>query len=270
MSRPIVRFPANHHLAQILERFIYGGAVRWRPLTIEAARFNGDEPEDPSDAPNTKNRGDSWATRVTLHPPQHLLAGTELQWSVARVRSPESPAGHGFDHHKRSASARFERGIGPCDVYALGELEQTDLYKAGLRAFSLRSALGEASVAKGIIRISARYEQTIRPEDERLTNVFRTIFPTAEVQILGMTRFDVATIGLEARNSLFGVLLAPFIEASLIRASETARPAAFVPREFYGSNRIAQLSAGVRMNVGTVHGRMGRYGVASHERDPHH
>ena len=269
MSRPIVRFPTNHHLAQILERFIYGGALRWRPLTVEAARFNGDEPESPSDAPNGQHRGDSWATRVTLRPDRHPLRGTELQWSAARVRSPESPTGRGFDHHKRSASARVERDIGSYDVYALGEWARTDLYKAGQRAFSLRSVLGEASVVKGIIRVSARYEQTIRPEDERLTNAFRTIFPTAEVQILGTTRFDVGTMSVEARGKLFGVSLAPFVEASLIRAQETARPAAFVPREFYGSNRITQLSAGVRMSVGSMHGRMGRYGAAA-DRGSHH
>ena len=270
MSRPIVRFPINHHLAQILERFIYGGALRWRPLTVEGARFNGDEPENPSDAPSGRNRGDSWSTRVTLRPGQNLLRGMELQWSTARVKSPESPTGRGFDHHKRSASARLERDIGSYNVYALGEWAQTNLDKAGQRAFSLRSALGEASVGKGIIRVSARYEQTIRPEDERLTNAFRTVFPTAEVQILGTTRFDVATMAVEARGNLFGMSVAPFVETSLIRASETAKPAAFVPRDFYGSNRIAQLSMGVRMSIGTTHGRMGRYGVASDDRGSHH
>ena len=270
MSRPIVRFPVNHHLAQILERFVYGGAVRWRLITVEGARFNGDEPENPGDAPNSRSRGDSWATRLTVRPDDTALRGTEMQWSIARVVSPESPTGHGFDQHKHSASARFERGVGSFDVYALGEWARTDLYKAGLRAFTLRSTLGETSVGKGIIRLSARYEQTIRPEDERLTNAFRTIFPTAEVQILGTTRFDIATMEVETRHDLFGMFLAPFVEVSLIRASETVRPAAFVPREFYGSNRIVQLSAGVRMSVGARHGRMGRYGVASNGAISHH
>ena len=270
MSRPIVRFPVNHHLAQILERFIHGGALRWRPITVEAARFNGDEPENPRDAPNAKNRGNSWATRVTVRPDRDPLRGAEVQWSTARVVSPESPAGHGFDHRKHSASARFERKVGSYDVYALGEWARSDLYKGGLRAFTLRSTLGEASVEQGIIRVSARYEQTIRPEDERLTNAFRTIFPTAEVQILGTTRFDIATMAVEAKHDMRGLFLAPLVELSLIRASETARPAAFVPREFYGSNRIVQLSVGVRMGVGARHGRMGRYGVASDDGALHH
>jgi hypothetical protein len=202
--------------------------------------------------------------------PDNLLRGAEVQWSTARVVSPESPTGHGFDHHKYSASARFEHSVGLYDVYALGEWARTDLYKAGLHAFTLRSALGEASVEKGILRLSARYEQAIRPEDERLTNAFRTIFPTAEVQILGTTRFDVATMALDAKHDLLGIFLAPFVELSLIRASETARPAAFVPREFYGSNRIVQLSVGVRLGVGARHGRMGRYGVASDDPSMHH
>lgn len=263
MSRPIARFPVNHHLAQILERYVFIGALAWRPFVVETARFNGDEPEHPSDAPNANHRGDSRATRITLRPEYDLFRGAEIQWSTARVRSPESPTGRGFDQHKRSAAARIERKVGDVDVYALAEWAHTDLFKANRRAFALRSSLAEASVARGIIRLSARYEQTVRPEDERLTNAFRTVYPSAEVQILGTTRFDVMTLGAEARRRFAGVTLAPFVEASLVRANETARPAAFVPREFYGSNRITQLSIGLRADVGMTHGRMGRYGVAA-------
>jgi hypothetical protein len=263
MSRPIVRFPVNHHLSQILERFVAIGALRWRPLVVEAGRFNGDEPENPSDAPNSRTRFNSWATRLTLRPGVQPLRGVEFQWSTARVRSPESPTGRGFDHHKRSASGRLERSFGGIEVYALGEWARSDLYKSGSRAFTLTSALGEASITKGIIRVAARYEQTVRPEDERLTNAFRTIFPTAEVQILGTTRFKVATVNLEARQRLWGVSTSPFVEVSFVRAHETTSPAAFVPREFYGSNGITQLSAGFRMSIGMTHARMGRYGIAA-------
>lgn len=263
MSRPFVRFPVNHHLAQILERALVVGAVRWRPLVVETAWFNGDEPESPTDAPNSRSRGDSHATRITLRPGATSLAGTEVQWSFARVRSPESPTGHGFDHHKQSASARYERALHGAHVYALGEWAQTLLEKSGRRAFTLSSALAEASVRRGIIRLSARYEQTVRPEDERLTNVFRTIYPSAEVQILGTTRFDVMSFGAETQRRGWGMAFAPFTELSLLHARETARPAAFVPREFYGSNRFTQLSVGVRMSAGSAHGRMGRYGVAA-------
>lgn len=270
MSRPFVRYPVNHHLAQILERAMIVGAVRWRPLVIETAWFNGDEPESPTDAPNSRSRGDSRSTRITLRPAAKPLTGTELQWSFARLHSPESPTGYGFDHHRQSASARYERTLGVGHVYALAEWAQTVLEKSGRRAFTLHSTLGEASVTRGIIRLSARYEQTVRPEDERLTNVFRTIYPSAEVQILGTTRFDVLSLGGEARWALAGVSLAPFTEVSLLRANETLRPAAFVPRDFYGSDRQTQLSFGVRLRAGSEHGRMGRYGVAANRADMHH
>jgi hypothetical protein len=270
MSRPFVRFPVNHHLAQILERALVVGAIRWRPLVIETAWFNGDEPESPTDAPNSRSRGDSRATRITLRPAAARLSGTELQWSFARVHSPESPTGHGFDQRKTSASARYDRTVAGTRVYALAEWAQTILEKSGLRAFTLHSVLGEASATRGIIRLSARYEQTVRPEDERLTNVFRTVYPSAEVQILGTTRFDVFSFGMEVRRRMVGISLAPFTEVSLLRASETARPAAFGPREFYGSNRITQLSVGVRLSAGSAHGRMGRYGVAADAADMQH
>jgi hypothetical protein len=262
MSRPIVRFPVNHHLAQILERVVTVGAVRWRPLTIEAASFNGDEPESPGDAPNARSRNDSWAARATLRPAYAFARGMEAQWSLARVASPESPTGRGFNHHKKSGSVRLERVVGSYDVYAFGEFARTDLYRTGRRAFTFHSALGEASAARGILRLSARYEQTVRPEDERLTNVFRTVYPSAEVQILGTTRFDIATVNAEAKTRLAGVTFAPFVELSLVHASPTVSPSAFVPREFYGSERQTQMSIGMRIGAGAGHGRMGRYGVA--------
>src|SRR6185295_7516327 len=47
MVRPFLRYPVNHHLAQILERAVAIAAVRAGPLLAEAGLFNGDEPERP-------------------------------------------------------------------------------------------------------------------------------------------------------------------------------------------------------------------------------
>jgi hypothetical protein len=40
------------------------------------------------------------------------------------------------------------------------------------------------------------------------------------------------------------------------------RPSFFVPRDFYGDNRMWSISAGVRLRAGALHPRMGRYGAA--------
>ena len=259
MARPLFRYPANHHLAQILERFLVVGAVRWRPLVVEYGAFNGDEPESPRDAPNAANSWDSQAARITVAP----LAGLELQGSGARVRSPESPIGQGFDHHKTSISARGRSRIGLTDVYALAEWARTDLFLRDKREFRIGTTLVEASARRGRLRAAARVERTLRPEEERFTeNLFRTRFPTAEVHIIGTTRFDIGTLHVAGEWRRAGLSVAPFAEASLARAREVTVPTFFVPRDFYGRATIRTLSAGVRIGVGGGHGRIGRYGSA--------
>ena len=259
MVRPLERFPINHHLAQILERALLVGAVRWRPVALEYGVFNGDEPESPTDAPNAGHFADSWATRVTLRP----LPGFELQGSAARVESPESPSGHGFDHHKRSGSIRVERGTRLGVAYLLAEWAGTDMYNLGRKAFHLNTGLVEGSLDRGALRFAARWERSLRPEEERLANPFRTPYPTAEVQILGTTRFDVVSASVATAWRFAGVSIAPFVEGSLVHGAATVRPAAFVPSEFYGSSRITTISLGARLALGAPHHRVGRYGAAA-------
>ena len=62
MSRPVLRYPVNHHFAQILERAVAVAAVRRGPLRAELGLFNGDEPERPGQWPRVGARfGDSWS-----------------------------------------------------------------------------------------------------------------------------------------------------------------------------------------------------------------
>src|SRR5439155_647797 len=61
MSRPPMLYPANHHLAQILERAVAVTAITAGKVTLEGGTFNGDEPEYPSQWPKWNRFGDSWA-----------------------------------------------------------------------------------------------------------------------------------------------------------------------------------------------------------------
>ncbi|MEW5930734.1 MAG: hypothetical protein AB1941_25010 [Gemmatimonadota bacterium] len=101
MSRPFVKFPANHHLSQVLERAVAVAAVRGGPLLLEGALFNGDEPQGPDDLPQWDRFGDSWSVRATLLP----LHGLEASASHARLESPEHPLGGVLDQRKWSAAA---------------------------------------------------------------------------------------------------------------------------------------------------------------------
>ena len=56
MIRPPLRYPVNHHFAQILERAVLIGAGRQGPVTLELGLFNGDEPERPDQWPLIEGR----------------------------------------------------------------------------------------------------------------------------------------------------------------------------------------------------------------------
>ncbi|MBV9773622.1 MAG: hypothetical protein JO040_06710 [Gemmatimonadetes bacterium] len=269
MVRPLVKYPLNHHLSQVLERVVAIVAARGGPLTLEAALFNGDEPESPTDLPNWERFGDSHAFRATLAP----LAGAEASASFAAVRSPEQAGGGGADQHKWNAALRWERGDGAGRrTYALAEWARTDDRVRGHTTFRYPSLLGEAALRRRGVEAALRWERTVRPEEERLLDPFRAPRPHTDLSILGRTRWTVLTAGLSAQARPFAALgVRPFVEVARLHAATVERTAAFDPEGFYGSDRMWSLSAGARVEAGTLHARMGRYGAAAggHARHAH-
>jgi hypothetical protein len=264
MTRPFAAYPVNHHLAQILERILIVAAARAGPIVLEGGVFNGDEPLDPASAPVWRRFGDSWSVRLTLRP----LAGVELSGSAARVESPEFREGLGLDQRKSSAVVRVERvaARGDASRYALAEWARTSEYRGDRRVFTYDSYLAEGAYCRRGYRGALRAERTVRPEEERLIDPFRTRRPQIEFAILGRTRWTAVTASLGTPGVRRGVItLAPFVEATYARPEQLANLSAFVPRDFYGSQQLWLLSAGARVNVGPRHLRMGRYGVAAGE-----
>jgi hypothetical protein len=256
MSRPFVKYPVNHHWAQLLERGLISAAVAGGPIVIEGALFNGDEPESPNDLPNWDRFGDSWSTRLTAR----SAKGLELQGSIARVKSPEHATGGGLDHRKLSASARYESGR----TYALAEWARTREGEGDKTAFTFNSVLAEASTGVSAITFAARAERTDRPEHERALNAFRTPQPHSDLGIIGTTRWDVITFSAAASLPAYRkIRFNPFVEISTQHPVATASPAVFIPEDFYGSKYLWSFSAGVRLGVGMKHERMGRYGAAA-------
>lgn len=264
MVRPFVTYPANHHLSQILERALVAAAWRAGPLVVEGAVFNGDEPEDPADAPNLGRFGDSWAARLTML----LPADIETQASVAAVASPEWAAGFGPDQRKWSASARHERGTPDRGHYVLVEWARTDERVDGRTTFDFETILAEGAVRRRGAELALRLERTTRPEEERLLDPFRTARPHTDESILGVTRFEIATLAASvslgdkggARRVLSHVR--PFVEVALARPSAARTPSLFRPERFFGARRLWSFSAGARLSIGSAHRRMGRYGAA--------
>jgi hypothetical protein len=264
MVRPFEKYPVNHHIAQIVERLLAVAAVYHAPFAFEAARFNGDEPESPSDWPNRSRLWDSWAARATLYP-NH---SSELQSSLARVKSPELPAGGGLDQRKVSISFRYDDSEMPATRkftrYGLVEWGRSSDYEASRRAFTFTSFLAESKVAMPRIAFALRYERTERPEEERLADPFRTLRPATDFSISGRTRWDIISARVNAVSPISTwVRVAPFIEIAHARPTAVEANAVFDPHAFYGSDTIWGLSAGVSVTTGTIHRRVGRYGAAS-------
>src|SRR5688572_1138209 len=139
MSRPFVKYPVNHHLAQLLERVLVSAALRSGPLGLEVAAFNGDEPQSPYDSPSLDRIGDSWSVRFTGQ-----AKGFEAQASIADVTSPELPQGGGLDHRKLSGSVRYESG----SRYLLAEWARTRELDNSQTVFAFNSMLAEGSLTR--------------------------------------------------------------------------------------------------------------------------
>ena len=291
MVRPFEKYPINHHISQIVERLLATVAAKHGPVLLEAARFNGDEPEYPSDLPNGNRLFDSWAARATVLPTPEL----EAQASTARVKSPELARGGGLDQRKINLSLRYESipsgadatgtSMGmPTDAggemtsssgvrsakldewqqYLLLEWGRSSDYEGGSSVFSFSTLLGEAEVRHLGVAFAARYERTERPDEVRLANPFRTPRPPPDFDILGRTRWDIVSARLSsiAYESRFGTLT-PFVEVARQHVSPLGTPSGFDPRGFYGSDRLWSLSVGVAYNVGMIHRRTGEYGAAA-------
>lgn len=263
MVRPFLRFPVNHHLSQILERAVAIGAWRTGRGSAEFGVFNGDEPERPGQWPRIGGRfGDSWAARIGVAP----APGLEVQASHAKVHSPEHRPGAGTDQRKWSVSLQWALVLGRHPVSGLLEWAHTS-EAAGFFVFT--SLLGEGAWTLGRHRLQYRFERTDRPEEERISQ-FRSLRPHLENSILGRSRWTVHTVGYEleiVRATRFR--LRPLVELSAGRIA-TVGGGVFAPRAVYGADHFWSLSVGVRVEAGSKHHRMGRYGAMEEPMAGHH
>jgi hypothetical protein len=255
MSRPLLRYPVNHHLAQILERALGILAVRVGPVMLEGGLFNGDEPERPSQWPRVSRFGDSWSARGTLF----LSPALELQGSHAEVHSPEHRPGFGTDQRQWSVSGRWAGSIRRAPAYGMVEWERTSEAEG---FFVFHSFLLEGAWSPGPSRLYYRFERTDRPEEERGVRRFRSHRPNLENSILGTTRWTIYTAGYGLEFMPWRrVTTMPFFELSYGSiASGTA--GLFDPESFYGKKSFWSVTVGARLNLGMALHRMGRYGVA--------
>jgi hypothetical protein len=271
MMRPLAKYPANHHHAQLLERAMLIGAAAFQVhrrvrVALEQAWFNGDEPISPQSVPRRDRVGDSHATRVTTE----VGSRWELAGSRAFVRSPGLVQGGAFDHRQSHLSLRYAANAhGGPDTHGhggsllLAEVARTDEYSGTRRAFRFRSALIEGSRPVASWRLAMRGEWTERPEQVRLANLDRVSIGHVDAQIVGITAWSIGTLEVSAPpvRGTWHSSLAPFVALTVGGARAQRRPAAFDPPAYYGTRSHVQLSLGARIGAGSMRQRMGRYGV---------
>ncbi|HJS47558.1 MAG TPA: hypothetical protein VJ773_06200 [Gemmatimonadales bacterium] len=258
MDRPALRYPVNHHLAQILERAVLSAGGRYGPVALELSLFNGDEPERPGSWPNWERFGDSWAARLTLSPG----AGLELQGSFAEVESPEHRGGAGPEQSKWSTSARWTGAAWGGEGYALVEWARTDEVEG---IFTFESLLAEAEWRRGALRPYLRVERTERPEEERVDPPFRSARPHLDNSILGITRWTGVTWGIGVRAFRRGGLaVEPLVEGAWAAVASVGG-GFFDPITWYGDDRLWSLTAAVviRWDAPGPRHRMGRHGAVT-------
>lgn len=255
MNRPAIRFPVNHHLSQVLERAVVIAGARRGPLALEAAIFNGDEPERPGQAPNWDRFHDSWSARATLLP----AGGLELQLSFADITSPENRTGFGPEQRKWSVSARVERPAAGGTVTALAEWARTGELS---NTFRYHTALAEGQLARGPGRLYLRLERTERPEEQRtFEDAFRSVRPHLDNSILGITRWSMVTVGAARTWTLpRGFRVEPVVELSHLRITNVAGVVQR-PELLFGRAHLWSATLALRVGAGRAMHRMGRYGV---------
>jgi hypothetical protein len=263
MARPSVKYPTNHHLSQILERFTLNAAWVSGPWSLEAGLFGGAEPEGPYDLSNVESFGDSWSARATRRfgAVQMGQAVWEVGASFAQVTE---------EHHG-------EAGGEP-------ESETTDLFNTSLRldaplsggrhAYGLIefsrsypehdegywSLLAEGSLRMGRHTPYLRFERATRPEYPREGDTGDAFFRyDHDAEPIGATAWSIVSIGYGFTATNGFVSVRPFVEGQFHSAAGERGGVSAL--DVLGDQHFAALTLGARVFFGGDPMRMGSYGV---------
>ena len=257
MSRPVVKYPTNHHLSQILERFTLNGVYSSPRFSAEVGVFGGNEPTTPYDFSNAESFANSWSTRLAARfgAPAMGVFPWELSGSYGYVVEE-----HDAEQDVTvlyNAALRRETMTATGRSYALVEASMSEPeHHAGYF-----SVLAEAAITRGIHMPYARVEYATRPEYPRegepgTDEFFRY---DHDDEPIGSTRWliAVAGYGLEAASLPFSAR--PFVEVQWNQVA--ADEGGVDPEDLFGRSSFFGLTAGFRLFLGGEPMRMGAYGV---------
>jgi hypothetical protein len=258
MSRPAVKYPTNHHLSQILERWVVLGAYASPLWSLELGAFGGTEPDGPWDFSNIESFANSWSARLI----RRLGVGSmgiwpwELSASVAVVKE-EHADGDALSTRLFNVAVRHEAPHELGGLYGLLEGSWSDPDAQG----GFFSILGEGRLVRGIHQPYARIELATRPEFPRADSpagngFFRYDHDEAP---FGATRWFIATAGYGLTATRLPVSARPYLELQWNHVS--AERGGIEPEALFGRASFLTLAAGFRLFLGGEPMRMGMYGV---------
>jgi hypothetical protein len=257
MSRPVLKFPTNHHLSQILERWTINAVYLREGWSVEGGLFSGNEPTSPWDVGNIDGFGRSWSARVTRRLGEGVgpMAQWELSGSYGRVRET-----HGGHHetltHLYNTAVRHAGRVGASGLYGLAEYSVANT--EGNRYFA---ALGESQLDAGRHQPYARVEYSTRPEYRRegAPGTDRFFRYDHDDHPIGATRWLITSLGYGHRLTGYPASARPFVELQHFRV----RPerGGIMPDALFGRSSFWSVSAGVRVFLGGEPMRMGSYGI---------
>ena len=263
MSRPVLKYPTNHHLSQILERWTVNGVYLHRSgLSLEAGIFGGSEPEGPYDLSNIESFGDSWSARVTQRFGDGFgpFAPWEVSASYGRVE--EAHDGEKEATHLVNGAIRHQQPYGFGNLYALVEASRSEPDGADEGYYSL---LGETRLELGGDRRHQPYyrvEYATRPEYHRegaLGSDEFFLYDHDDGHTDGATRWLINSVGYAYELTGYPFSARPFVELQHNRVWEERGSAD--PEALFGKDSFWSFSAGFRIFLGGGPMRMGSYGV---------
>lgn len=265
MSRPVAKYPTNHHLSQILERWTVNGAYTHGPWSAEASVFSGQEPGGPWDLGNFDGFGQSFSARMIR---RFGGAGSTAPWELGASYGSVAEPHDGTVERTAlyNATVRHSGSHAFGGIYAMAEGSLSD----PAHGSGFWSLLGETQVRVGRHRPYYRLEIATRPEYARQgaagTPGFHRYDHDGEPA--GATRWTIHSLGYEYDLSGGGVATRPFVEVQSSRVS--AERGGIDPAALFGGRTLWTVSAGFRLFFGGGPMRMGSYGVLDDMTLMHH
>lgn len=257
MARPGLKYPTNHHLSQILERWTVNGVVLKGGWSAEVGIFGGTEPVDPYDFSNIESFGDSWSARLARR--WGSGSGPMAEWE-ASISSAQVVESHESESHATqlwNLAIRHSGMVGNGTLYGLAEASRSDPeeYEGHF------SVLGEVRWNRTGHQPYLRFEYATRPEYPRTGEAGTSGFYrySHDSEPIGATRWAISTVAYAYQLTDAQLSIRPFIEFQHHRVR--SERGGIGPDTLFGTNAFSTISVGVRMFFKGGPMRMGSYGV---------